>query len=209
MYSNVNKEITFRYAEENDVDLLLDMKLDIILNNKNVLTMNKAELEKAVLEAEEQIRENLIDYKVILKDERKIGFICISDSEKTISIDYMYIMQEYRNNGIGTFVLKEIIKTNYKPICILIDKDNIKLINMCEELGFFIEEKLENKIHMRCENDKEENEQIKAEILCKEVSKLCEKYKMKYFFYTEDRSISNIDDKNFSKQIEQIIEKNI
>lgn len=209
MYSSVNKEITFRYAEENDVDLLLDMKLDIILNNKNVLTMNKAELEKAVLEAEEQIRENLIDYKVILKDEREIGFISVADSGETILIDCIYIMQEYRNNGIGTFILKEIIKTNYKPIIILIDKDNIKLINICEKIGFFVDENLENKIYMRCENDKEENKQIKAEILCKEVSELCKKYKMKYFFYTEDKSISNIDEKNFSEQIKQIIEKNV
>lgn len=55
-------------AEENDVDLLLDMKLDIILNNEETLKMNKNELEKTVLEAEEQIRANLADYKVILEN---------------------------------------------------------------------------------------------------------------------------------------------
>lgn len=118
-------------------------------------------------------------------------------------------MKEYRNNGIGIYVLKEIIKENYKPICIYIDKNNTKLINICENIGFSINEDLENRIYMRCENDKEENKQIKAEILCKEVSELCKKYKMKYFFYTDNKSISNINDKNFLEQMNKIIEKEV
>lgn len=209
MDNSINKEIDFRECRECDVDLLLDMKLDIILNNKRILNMNKSELEKTVLEAEKQIRENLIDYKIILKDEKEIGFISIADLGESILIDCIYIMKEYRNYGIGTYVLKEIIKINYKPIYIWIDKDNSILINICKNIGFFIDDELENKVYMKCENDKEENNQIKAEILCKEVSKLCEKYKMKYFFYTENKSISNINDKKSAKQIKEMIEKNI
>ena len=84
------------------------MKLDIILNNEKVLKMNKNELEKEVLEAEEQIRAALTDYQVILKDTEEVGFISLVDLEENILIDCIYIMKEYRNNGIGIYVLKEI-----------------------------------------------------------------------------------------------------
>ena len=205
---NENRKIIFKEAEENDVDLILDMKLDIILNNKQTLNMNKNELEKAVLETEEQIRENLYNYKLIVNKLNVIGFVSIVDVSEEILIDSIYIMSNYRNNGIGTYILKEIIRTNFKPINICTSKENNKLINICQNIGFSMEEQ-ENKLYMKYQNDKEENKQIKAELLCKEVSKLCEKYKVKYFFYTENKSVSNTSDKNISEQIKQIIKKNL
>lgn len=205
---NENRKIIFKEAEENDVDLILDMKLDIILNNEQTLNMNKNELEKAVLEAEEQIRENLYNYKLIVENLSVIGFVSIADLGEEILVDSIYIMSDYRNNGIGTYILKEIIRTNFKPINICTSKENNKLINICQNIGFSMEEQ-ENKLYMKYQNDKEENKQIKAELLCKEVSKLCEKYKVKYFFYTENKSVSNTSDKNISEQIKQIIKKNL
>lgn len=197
--------ISSRNAEENDVDLLLDMKLDIILNNELTLKMNKNELEKTVLEAEEQIRENIQDYQIILENAKEIGLVCIVDYGEAKLIDTIYIIQEYRNKGIGTYTIKEIIKNNYKPIYLWVDKINEILIKLCKNVGFIIEEDLENRYYMKYENNKEENRKIKAKMLCKEVSKLCEKYKMEYFFYTEGESISNIRGINLVEKINQYV----
>ena len=57
--------LNIRKAELNDVDMLLDMKLDIILSSEEIAELDKRELEKIVNYSEEEIRENLEDYKII------------------------------------------------------------------------------------------------------------------------------------------------
>ena len=194
-------------AEEIDVDLILDMKLDIILNNERVFNMNKNELEKEVLEAEENIRENLNNYQLIEINKDTIGFMYLADLDNEIIIEYMYLLKEYRDKEILMYILKDIIKKNYKPINIQINKNDKEFQEICKNLGFVEDEEFENEIVMRYENDKAENMQIKADILCKEVSNLCKKYNMKYFFYTENRSVSNINNEKDLIDIKEIIEK--
>ena len=194
-------------AEEIDVDLILDMKLDIILNNERVFNMNKNELEKEVLEAEEDIRENLNNYQLIEINKDTIGFMYLADLDNEIIIEYMYLLKEYRDKEILMYILKDIIKKNYKPINIQINKNDKEFQEICKNLGFVEDEEFENEIVMRYENDKVENVQIKADILCKEVSNLCKKYNMKYFFYTENKSVSNINNEKDLIDIKEIIEK--
>lgn len=194
-------------AEEIDVDLILDMKLDIILNNERVFNMNKNELEKEVLEAEEDIRENLNNYQLIEINKDTIGFMYLADLDNEIIIEYMYLLKEYRDKEIMMYILKDIIKKNYKHINIQINKNDKEFQEICKNLGFVEDEEFENEIVMRYENDKVENVQIKADILCKEVSNLCKKYNMKYFFYTENKSVSNINNEKDLIDIKEIIEK--
>ena len=52
-------------AENNDVDLLLDMKLDIIFNSEEIVDLDKSEMEKIVNYSEEEIRDNLQNYKLV------------------------------------------------------------------------------------------------------------------------------------------------
>ena len=72
-------------------------------------------------------------------------------------------------------------------------------MKLCKNIGFNIEEELENRYYMKYENNKEDNKKIKAQILCMEVSKLCKKYKMDYYFYTSGYSISNMNDYELKK----------
>ena len=203
----IKKDYFLKNAEEIDVDLILDMKLDIILNNERVFNMNKNELEKEVLEAEEDIRENLNNYQLIEINKDTIGFMYLADLDNEIIIEYMYLLKEYRDKEIMMYILKDIIKKNYKPINIQINKNDKEFQEICKNLGFVEDEEFENEIVMRYENDKVENVQIKADILCKEVSNLCKKYNMKYFFYTENRSVSNINNEKDLIDIKEIIEK--
>ena len=64
--------LNIRKAELNDVDMLLDMKLDIILSSEEIAELDKRELEKIVNYSEEEIRENLEDYKIIEDNDKNI-----------------------------------------------------------------------------------------------------------------------------------------
>ena len=70
--------LNIRKAELNDVDMLLDMKLDIILSSEEIAELDKRELEKIVNYSEEEIRENLEDYKIIEDNDKNIIGILIN-----------------------------------------------------------------------------------------------------------------------------------
>ena len=102
--------LNIRKAELNDVDMLLDMKLDIILSSKEIAELDKRELEKIVNYSEEEIRENLEDYKIIEDDDKNvIGIFALFDYDDGKLLDTIYVINSSRKKGIGTKIIKNII----------------------------------------------------------------------------------------------------
>lgn len=180
-------------AENSNVDLLLDMKLDIIFNSKEILDLDKNEMEKIVNYSEEEIRENLSDYKLVVKDEAIIGTFAIVDYNDGKLIDTIYLNTNYRNQGIGSKIINKIIETNYEPIYLWVYKSNERAINLYKRFGFKVEEETETRFFMKNENIKKENDIIKARLFCKDVEQLSKKYKLEYFFVTEGASKAKVE----------------
>ena len=179
-------------AEKSNVDLLLDMKLDIIFNSKEILDLDKNEMEKIVNYSEEQIRENLSDYKLVFNEDEIIATFAVVDYDDGKLLDTIYVKSDYRNQGIASKIINKIINTNYNPIYLWVYKSNEIAINFYKKFGFKVEEETENRIFMKNENLKKENDIIKAKLFCKDVEQLSKKYKLEYFFVTEGASKSKI-----------------
>lgn len=191
-------------AENNDVDLLLDMKLDIIFNSEEILELNKNEMEKIVNYSEEEIRANLSEYKLVSEDETIVATYAVVEYNDGKLIDTIYVKPYYRNKGIGTKILNRIIKENYQPIYLWVYRSNKKAIDLYEKLGFIIQDETENKFFMINKNIKRENDRIKAKLFCKDVEQLSKKYNLEYFFVTEGASKCNVKNCNEIK----IMQKN-
>lgn len=172
-------------AENKDVDLLLDMKLDIIFNSKEVLDLDKNEMEKIVNYSEEEIRDNLSEYKLVIYNENVVATYALANYGDGKLIDTLYVDRKYRNMGIGTKIINKILISNYETIYLWVYKSNEKAINLYKRLGFEIKDETETKFLMENKNIKEENHIIKAMLFNKEVKQLAEKYDLEYFFATE------------------------
>lgn len=179
-------------ANINNVDLLLDMKLDIIFNSPEIMDLEKNDMEKIVNYAEEEIRENINEYKIILNNESIIGTYSVVNYNDGKLIDTIYLYPSYRNNGIGTKIFNKIINSNYQPLYLWVYKSNEKAINLYKKIGFEIEEETETRFFMKYENKKNENEIIKARLFCKEVEELSNKYNLEYFIVTEGTSLTKV-----------------
>ena len=112
--------LNIRKAELDDVDMLLDMKLDIILSSEEIAELDKRELEKIVNYSEEEIRENLENYKIIEDNDKNIiGIFALFDYDDGKLLDTIYVINSSRKKGIGTKIIKNIIlfssKINFKP----------------------------------------------------------------------------------------------
>lgn len=167
-------------AEINDVDLILDVKLDIIFSSDEVANLEKNEMEKIVNYTEEDIRENINDYKLVYKENNLVGIYGISDYEDGKLIDLLYIMPNCRNMGIAKNILKGILNDNFEPIYINVYKNCEIAIDLLKKYNFLIEEEMEYKYQMKNTNVKEENNQIKIRMFESEVKKLAEKYGIQY-----------------------------
>ncbi len=167
-------------AEIKDVDLLLDAKLDIIFNSEEVIELDQRDMEKIVNCTEEEIRENIQDYKLLLKDTEIVGLYSISNYEDGKIIDMLYVLPNYRKLGIATWIIDSIVKSNFQPLYLWVYKSNNIAINLFKKRSFKIEEETKYKFYMKNYNLKVENNSIKLELFKKEVERIANTYGIKY-----------------------------
>ena len=167
-------------AELKDVDLILDFKLDVIFSSSEVASMEKSEMEKLVNYCEEEIRENIDKYKLVYNDEILVAAYLVDDYTDGKIIDLIYVVLDKRQNGIGSYILNNIIEENYQSLYAWINKENEIIMHMLKTHNFVIEEESDYKYLMKCSNDKIENTDIKIKLFKNEVEKLSKKYGIDY-----------------------------
>lgn len=94
----------------------------------------------------------LDDFKMIVKDKNKCGCYLIRDYQDGILLDEIFLLPEYRNKGIGTDVIKSILKCEH-CVYLCVYKDNIRAVKLYEKLGFETFDEKDNRYWM-CYNQK-------------------------------------------------------
>ena len=97
---------------------------------------------------DEHIPVEITDYKIIMCNKNKVGCLLVAKKEDGAILDEIYLEEEYRNKGIGTDIIKNILKIN--PIVYLwVYKKNIKAISLYKKMKFKIINKTENRYYMK------------------------------------------------------------
>lgn len=112
---------------------------------------------------------NMINNQNILllyKEENKpIGYIFAKRIDEKYLIDGLYVDINFRNKGIATKLIKEIIKEIYLlgdfEIFINVLKENKVAVNLYKNIGFIVEQEDELKFYMRYNKYKLERASIK------------------------------------------------
>ena len=133
-------------AEANNISLLIKYKLSTILDYAN--NISKEEDKKIRDYVRDSIMDEFINYKLIKVNDNIIGCLYIRDYDDGIIIDELYLEEEYRGKGIGTSIIKSILKNN-TIVYLWVYKDNIKAINLYEKCGFEIIENTESRYKMK------------------------------------------------------------
>ncbi len=96
----------------------------------------------------------------------------------------MIIEEEYRNKGIETQIISNVLSNN-SIVYLWIYKSNIKAIKLYEKLGFNIMENTEIRYFMKY--SKLQN----ARNFCKDVKELSKKYNLPFFVVTDGASATS------------------
>ena len=132
-------------ASKKDIPRLVQYKKDIIYIYSKDLTED--EINKINEYVINSVNEMFKDYYNIIIDDKIIGSVCIKDLENAKLLDEIYLEKEFRNNGVGTDIIRKIIENN-KSVYLWVYKENSKAVSLYKRLGFKIIDETESRYYM-------------------------------------------------------------
>ena len=143
----MKKDIKYKLVKvsKKDISRLIRYKEGIIyMYSKGLSGEEKENITEYIITS---VNETLKDYYNILFDDKIIGSILVKDIQEGKLIDEIYIEKEFRNNGIGTDIIKKLIENN-ESIYLWVYKDNAKAVSLYKRLGFKIIDETESRYYM-------------------------------------------------------------
>ena len=137
-------------ATNKDIAKLIQYKLASILAYDKKITAE--EKERITNFVKNSIPNQINDYKVIEIDNKIIGCLYIESYQDGILLNEIYLEEEYRNQGIGTDIIKNILQNNSK-VYLWVYKENEKALKLYQSLNFTIEESEEKRYLMVYKKD--------------------------------------------------------
>lgn len=129
----------------NDIDYIKKSKLYNIFTYADDLPKN--EIIRINNYVDEHIPVEIKDYKIIMCNKNKAGCLLVIKKEDSITLDEIYLEEEYRNKGIGTNMIKNILKNN-SIVYLWVYKKNIKAISLYKKMKFKIIYETETRYYM-------------------------------------------------------------
>lgn len=133
-------------ASELDIEKLKEYKLKSIL--EYALELSNQEMNEIQTYVEKMVPIQLKNYQMILVDNKKVGCLLVEKQEDGVLLDEIYLEEPYRNKGIGTSMIQNIIN-QYNPIYLWVYKRNQKAISLYHKLGFRVERETDNRYYMK------------------------------------------------------------
>lgn len=132
---------------ESDKTTLEKWKLETILTDINFISLN--EKQRIVKYVHAEIEKEYEKYRIIQVRKKDIGCLFVRPYEDGALLSEIYLLEEYRNQGIGTSLIKDVLN-QYKIVYLWVYKENIKVISLYEKLGFKRKEETDTRIFMKC-----------------------------------------------------------
>ena len=135
----------------NDIDILIKYKKETIFEYAK--NLSNEEIDRINNYVTNNIPKELNNYNNIVINNKIIGCLLITNIDDGILLDEIYLEEEYRNKGIGTSIIKNIIDNN-SNIYLWVYKLNKQAINLYKKLGFIIIDETDTRYYMNYKKEK-------------------------------------------------------
>ena len=133
-------------ASKKDIPRLIQYKKDIIyMYSKDLAEDERNKIDEYVITS---VNEMFKDYYNIIIDDKIIGSILLKDMPQGKLLDEIYLEKEFRNTGIGTDIIRKMLKKN-RNIYLWVYKENKKAISLYKRLGFIIVDETDSRYYMK------------------------------------------------------------
>lgn len=139
-----------KYKLENasikDIERIKKYKLNTIFEYAKDL--DNEEVEKINNYVNKTIPKQIFEYKNIVLNNIIVGSFLITKNENGLLLDEIFIEEQYRNKGIGTSIIKDVVSKSNNNVYLWVYKDNIKAFNLYNKIGFNIKEETDSRYYM-------------------------------------------------------------
>ncbi len=133
-------------SRESNIEKLIEYKKRTIYEYAE--NLSDEEINKINNYVENNIQKIIDNYYNIIVGENIVGCLLLTDKDDGKLLDEIYLEEEYRNKGIGTNIIKNILKQN-DIVYLWVYKKNIKAIKLYKKLGFDIIEETDTRYYMK------------------------------------------------------------
>ena len=134
-------------SSNKDIDRLIEYKKRTIFEYAKDLS--KEEINKINNYVTNEVPKLINDYCNIVVDNKTVGCLLLTKKDDGKLLDEIYLEEEYRNKGIGTEIIKDILNNN-DIVYLWVYKENERAISLYKKLGFIIIEETESRYYMKC-----------------------------------------------------------
>ena len=110
--------------------------------------LDKEEIEKINNYINKNVLKQIFEYQNIILNNVIVGSFLITKNENGVLLDEIFIEEQYRNKGIGSTIIKDIISKTNDDLYLWVYKDNIRAVNLYNKLGFNIKEETDSRYYM-------------------------------------------------------------
>lgn len=122
-------------ASNDNYDTLVKYKLATVL--EYAPNLEQEELDKICNYVNNEVKEQLNNYKLIVVDETIVGCLFVKDYDNGVLLDEIFIEGNCRNFGVGTQILNNVLSEN-NIVYLYVYKENEKAYKLYVKMGFVI-----------------------------------------------------------------------
>ena len=148
-YIMENFKYILKKAQKKYFSLLEKWKLQTVLEYAGCLSIE--ELSKIKNFTHKSVKDNIQSYNLVVVNENNVGCFLVRLYKDGYLLDEIYLENAYRNQGIGTSIILDILK-RYSNVYLWVYKKNHKAIRLYKRLGFNVLDKTETRYLMKFEN---------------------------------------------------------
>lgn len=133
-------------SKKTDIERLIEYKKRTIYEHAK--NLSNEEINKINNYVENNISKIIDNYYNIIVGGNIVGCVLLTDKDDGKLLDEIYLEEQYRNKGIGTDIIKNILKQN-NIVYLWVYKKNIKAIKLYKKLEFNIIEETDTRYYMK------------------------------------------------------------
>ena len=133
-------------SSNDDIEKLIDYKKKTIFEYAKDLS--DEEINRINNYVNSEVPKLIIDYYNIIVDNKIVGCLLLTNKDDGKLLDEIYLEKEYRNKGIGTDIIKDILNNN-DIVYLWVYKENEKAISLYKKLGFNVMEETDSRYYMK------------------------------------------------------------
>ena len=123
--------ISFQPALESDVSRIFQLNKELIHQYEDLTSIS---YEKVLVWVEQNIRQQLPNFRRIYANGVHAGFFCLAPSEGKWELDSLFVFPEYRNRGIGSAIIRRCCVCG--PVSLYVFTKNTRALALYRRMGF-------------------------------------------------------------------------